>query len=165
MNNDFRLPDNTPGSGEIPAPSKKQYKTKKDSKRWGELGELAFVLKSTSVGVTASRPFGDRKPYDFLVEGGRRLFRVQVKAVFTAQKGHRGYSIATCQHHLKGRAIYTSEDIDFIAGYVAPYDTWYLIPVDAVGNRKFIRLYPQGIKMQGAGLYEHYREAWHLLKS
>ena len=165
MKNELRLPNHITGGGESAIPTNKQFKTKKDSKRWGELGELAFVMKSTSVGITASRPYGDRKPYDFLVEAGRRLFRVQVKAVFTAQKGHRGYSIATCQHHLKGRLTYTSEDIDFIAAYVAPYGAWYLIPVDAVGNRKFVRLYPNGVKKQGAGLFEHYREAWHLLKS
>ena len=57
----------------------------------------------------------------FWFEAGGRLFRVQVKAVFTAQKEHRGYSIATSQHRLRGRATYTSEEIDFIAAYVAPY--------------------------------------------
>jgi hypothetical protein len=63
-----------------------------------------------------------------------------------------------------GRATYTADEIDFIAAFVAPHDAWYVIPLDALSGRKFIRVYP-GVKMRAkAGLFEQYREAWHLLK-
>ncbi len=146
----------------------KQSKTgpRRDTSHWGELAELAFIMKATSLGITASKPYGDRRPYDFLAEHGKRLSRVQVKSVFTNPGGQWrfGYSIGTSQHRYRGRAIYTAEEIDFIAAFVGPHDAWYLIPVDALGGRKFIRVYPGEKKNPRAGLFEHYREAWHLLK-
>jgi len=163
--NNSRVVNNISGSCDSTIPSAKDFKFKKDPKRWGEFGELAFMMKSISVGITASHPFGDRKPYDFLVEGGRPLFRVQVKSVFSVRKKYEGYPVLVSQHRGKTRVPYTSDDIDFIAAYIASLDVWYLIPVESLGKRKFIRLYPNGTKTQGAGLFEHYREAWHLLKS
>jgi PD-(D/E)XK endonuclease len=139
----------------------------RDTKRWGELGELAFVLKAASLGITASKPYGDRRPYDFLVEHGQRLLRIQVKSVFTRRigVGSLGFAVAVSQNRYRGgRVVYTREEIDFIAAFVGPHDAWYLIPVDALGSRKFIHVYPAGVKRAGAGLFEQYREAWHLLK-
>jgi PD-(D/E)XK endonuclease len=139
---------------------------KKDTKSWGDLAELTFVPKTASLGITASKPYGDRRPYDFLVECGQRLLRVQVKSVFTIGRGERrfGFPIAVSQHRLSGRATYTADEIDFIAAFVASHDAWYVIPVDALSTRKFIRVYPAGKKRVDAGLYEHCREAWHLMK-
>ena len=58
-----------------------------------------------------------------------------------------------------------TEEIDFIAAYIARYDAWYLIPLELLGRLKNIRLYPSGRKLKRrGGRYEQYREAWHLLK-
>ena len=51
-----------------------------------------------------------------------------------------------------------------LAAFIAQLDIWYLIPVEKLGHRRLIFLYPQGRKMPFGGLYEEYREAWHLLK-
>ena len=136
-----------------------------DTKRLGDIAELTFVLKAASLGITASKPFGDRRPYDYLVECGPRLLRVQVKSVFTRRPGeHRfGFPIAVSQRRRTGLATYTADEIDFIAAFVAPLSAWYVIPVDALSSRKFIRLYPGGKKRVDAGRYEQYREAWHLM--
>ncbi len=78
---------------------------------------------------------------------------------------HTGFSIHVSRNLGQGKSSYSLEEIDFIAAFVAPYDTWYLIPVDALGEHKNIRLYPgnKSLKRRG-GFYEQYREAWHLLK-
>jgi hypothetical protein len=161
MGNHFRAQDlgTTVGRGEAV--------THREASRWGELGELAFALKAASVGITASKPFGDRRPYDFLVEHGQRLLRVQVKSVFTSPggPGRFGFSVAVSQHLRGGKRVtYTADQIDFIVAFVAPHDAWYVIPVDAIKGRKFIRLYPGGATRSDAGRFEPYREAWHLLK-
>ena len=100
------------------------------------------------------------------MECGQRLLRVQVKSVFSVCSGqHRfGFPISASQHRHSGRATYTADEIDFIAAFVAPHDTWYVIPMNAFSTRKFIRVYPAGKKRVDAGLYQHYREAWHLMK-
>jgi hypothetical protein len=160
MGNHFREQDLGTTVGECKAG------IRRDAKRWGELGELAFILKAASLGITASKPFGDRRPYDFLVEHGQRLLRVQVKSVFTNPGGpwRFGFPVAVSQHLRSGRATYTADQIDFIAAFVAPHGAWYVIPLDAIRGRKFIRLYPGGATRADAGRFEPYREAWHLLK-
>jgi hypothetical protein len=135
-----------------------------DTKRLGEVAELAFILKATSLSLTPSRPYGDRRPYDFLLECGKHALRIQVKSVFNnrPRDGHR-FSVNVGQHRGRGRAAYTSEDIDFVVAYVAPQNAWYVIPVDALSGRTFINLYPLGKRRSDGGLFEKYREAWHLL--
>jgi uncharacterized protein YneR len=161
MGNHFREQDLGTTVGECKAG------IRRDAKRWGELGELAFILKAASLGITASKPFGDRRPYDFLVEHGQRLLRIQVKSVFTRQGGswRFGFSVAVSKHPRSGKRVtYTADQIDFIVAFVAPHDAWYVIPVDAISGRTFIRLYPGGATRSDAGRFEPYREAWHLLE-
>ena len=135
------------------------------AERCGDLGEMTFVLKAASLGITPSKPYGDRHPYDFLVQHGQRLLRIQVKSVFTTRPGQRfGFPVAVSKHRRQKRTAYRSDEIGFFAVFVAPRDAWYLIPVDVLSGRKFINLYPGGQKRRDAGRFEHYREAWHLLK-
>ena len=132
----------------------------------GELAELAFMYRAASEGTGVARPYGDSHAYDFLVQHGRKLARVQVKSCFTARHRHgqRGYPIRTRHLISKGGLPYSTEDIDFIAAYVAPYQAWYVIPIEALESNKPIRLYPGGRSKRAGGFYETYREAWHLLK-
>ena len=133
------------------------------TKRMGELAELAFMYRAASEGIGVARPYGDSHPYDFLVQHGRRLARVQVKSCFTIQR-RMGFPIIVCRHGWKGVDLYTLEEIDFIAAYVAPHQAWYVIPIEALKGSKSIRLYPGGKNHRFGAFYEDYREAWHLLK-
>lgn len=135
-----------------------------DASRHGEVGELAFILKATSLGLTPSRPYGARLPYDFLLDCGRRVLRIQVKSVFTSRRGyHNRFHISVCQHNRTGSVAYNTDEVDFIAAYVAPFNTWYVIPVKVLQGRTVIYVYPDGKRRKNAGLYETYREAWRLL--
>ena len=136
-----------------------------DASRHGELGELAFILKATSLGLAPSRPYGDRLPYDFLLDCGGRVLRIQVKSVFTSRPGYQNrFSVGVCQHNRSGSVAYAPGDIDFIVAYVAPFNTWYVIPMEVLFGRKVIYVYPVTKPRKNAGLYETYREAWHLLR-
>ena len=141
--------------------------TKKlDTKRLGEMAEMAFILKATSLGLTPSRPYGERRPYDFLLECGSRVLRIQVKSVhYSRPQNRRAYTLNVCQHKDRGRAAYTPDDIDFVVAYVAPHDTWYVIPVDVLSHSTNINVYPTGKRRTDGGLFEIYREAWHQLHS
>jgi hypothetical protein len=52
------------------------------------------------------------------------------------------------------------EDVDFVAGYVYPEDTWYIVPVEAIRTQE-IRVYPN---RPGMGRYECFRETWELME-
>src|SRR5438477_12810869 len=56
------------------------YQRTSTSKRQGELSELAFVYKAASLGFIVAKPYGDNERYDFVVDSGQRLWRVQVKS-------------------------------------------------------------------------------------
>jgi hypothetical protein len=126
------------------------------SKRRGELAELAFLFKAASLGFTVAKPYGDSDRYDFILDTGQRLYRVQVKS---ASRLSQGAYFLTTQRCCNGVGIpYTSDEIDFLAGYVFPEDAWVVIPVEALEGRKSIHIFPRD--RQQHGIYAHYREAW-----
>ena len=138
------------------------------TKRMGELAELAFMYRAASEGIGVARPYGDSHAYDFLTQHGRLLARVQVKSCYTRRdRRQSGFGILARHRMGKGGLAYSLEDIDFIAAYVAPCQTWYLIPIEALKSIS-IRLHPGlspgGKPKRPGAFYEAYREAWHLLK-
>jgi len=126
----------------------------------GELGEVAFMHKATSLGFAFAVPYGHIHRYDFIVESGAKLWRVQVK---TTTVKTRGLYAVTIRHHADHKArAYTESQIDFVAVYIVPEDTWYILPVREVVGRKTLRFRPKGYAR--ADIYGCYREAWHLLR-
>jgi len=123
----------------------------------GELGELAFAHKAAALGFGVAKPHGDNEPYDFIVDSGERLWRVQVKSIYTLSRG--GYRAAgeRCNH-----IPYKQEEIDFLVAYIVPLRIWYVIPANRVAVSTALAFYPSGCR-QGGGRFEPYREAWHLM--
>jgi hypothetical protein len=136
--------------------TRKHAVTKRTSKRRGELAELAFLFKAASLGFTVTKPYGDSDRYDFILDSGSRLFRVQVKS---ASRISQGTYFITTQRSCNGRAIpYTADEIDFLVGYIFPEDAWVVIPVATLAGRKSIHIFPRNRARYG--IYSHYRDAW-----
>jgi hypothetical protein len=130
------------------------------TRKWaGEQAEAAFLNKATSLGLSVSKPWGDSERYDLIVGSGSRLSRVQVKSTAYQHDGRCRYSINAQCH----AALYTEDEIDFLAVYIVPLDLWYIIPVKACLNRKSLRFYPRATTFRSR--YEKYREAWWRLQS
>jgi hypothetical protein len=90
------------------------------------------------LGFPVLKPLGDSRPYDFAVESGRRLWRVQVKCA-TSFRGTR------CDARAAGIGeLYTLDDID----------------ADAFVPRATVHF---NYGPQSEAMFEHYREAWCLL--
>jgi hypothetical protein len=139
----------------------KQPRGNPQGKRQGELVELAFMYKAAGFGFGIAKPWGESGQYDFVLDNGSVLWRIQVKST-TNFDGY-GYRLGTywksvARHHRP----YTQQQIDFLAGYVVPEDTWYILPVQAFSPRKAVLVYPH--RSTDNGQFEQYREAWHLLK-
>jgi hypothetical protein len=147
-----------------------------NAKRRGELAELAFMYRATSEGISVAKPYGDSHPYDFIVQHGRLLSRVQVKSTFRRpsdtpecirkKRGRFGYQVIVARLGSKEKSTiyYSRDDIDFVACFIAPVDVWYIIPVEKLGRRHAIRLFPQGKGQPFGGLYEEYLNTWNFLK-
>lgn len=52
----------------------------KNSCNIGEIGEAAFMLEAVRRGFIVSQPFGHAQKYDFIVDTGTKLLKVQIKA-------------------------------------------------------------------------------------
>lgn len=130
----------------------------RDPKRKGELAELAFLLAAATEGLVVSKPYGETSRYDFLVQGRRRVLRIQVKAAFS--KCRRGYYF----HLGTGpQDRYTEKKIDFVAAYVGPLDLWYIVPVRLIQSTSGMEIQPGACLGKAGARFEPYCEAWHLL--
>jgi PD-(D/E)XK endonuclease len=129
------------------------------SKQWGELAEMMFMVKATLLGFAAAKPYGDSRRYDFIVDVGRRLWRVQVKSSSAKQYG--SYMV-NLQRNLNGEVVaYDASEIDFVVAYVLPCDAWFVIPVEAIAGRKTAKLCLHGNARSGT--LGKYWEAWGLM--
>lgn len=126
----------------------------------GEQGELAFLSKASSLGFALSLPYGHMQRYDFVVDSGRNLWRVQVK---TTDHILNGLYLVGVHHRANKKArAYTAQEIDFVAVYILPEQTWYILPVREVTGHRQLLLRPKGYPRRDP--YANYREAWDLLR-
>ncbi len=121
------------------------------------MAEAAFLHKAVSLGFKVTKPWGDSERYDFVLDAGERLWRVQIKC--TAAVYERGFRIQA-PHGIYGKSgvAYTAEDVDVLAAYIVPLDMWYVVPLDALGRSTSLQLYPDGACQHAR--FEKYREAW-----
>jgi len=119
-------------------------------KALGEAAEAAFLAKATSLGFGVAKSWGDSERYDFIVDSGKKLWRVQVKS--SRRSDGSRYIVK-----LKGAAPYTAKEIDFIVAYVVPENLWYVIPISVAAFRGQMYVSPHGTRHFR---HEKYREAW-----
>ncbi len=126
----------------------------------GELAEARFLAKAMSFGLIVNKPFGDSARYDFVIDADGRLSRVQVKSAWTPRShwGRYEVSASSSGRRQRDRHPYRREEIDFLAAFIAPEDTWFILPVTAVSSRKKLML-----TTRSTNPFARYREAWGLL--
>jgi PD-(D/E)XK endonuclease len=142
-------------------PRQPKIAPRKNTKITGERSEAAFLNRASGLGFGVAKPWGDSRRYDFVLDNGTGLHRVQVKCTECIRA--QAYETRATYTVGKGRAVHTRADVDFIAAHVVPLDIWYIIPVEICTPQPMLRFYPhrQAKKMR----LEPYREAWHLLQS
>lgn len=133
----------------------------RNTKRTGELVEAAFLHKAVGLGLRVTKPWGDSERYDFVLDSGRRLWRVQIKCTAVERAG--GYHIQPIHFvYGKNKVVYTADDIDVLAAHAVPLDVWYVVPVAALAAGTSLRLYPDhGCK---TARFDKYREGWDLFR-
>ena len=173
----------------LPTPATPRAKTPFEreltTKRRGEISELAFALAAARHGFGISHPYGDSERYDIILDCSRndcsknvcsknhpvpphpsadrtrpRLIRVQVKSSTQLLNGL--YHL-NAHRRINGRAVpYKLSEIDFIAAYVIPEDSWFIFPLPHILGITSLLLSPKARRRPG--LYDTYREAWHQLR-
>jgi len=143
----------------VPTKTAEEYEL--TTKRRGELSELAFVFKAASLGFHVSKPYGDSERYDFILDAGPRLWRIQIKSTTTLMCGL--YRINSHRRTNHGVVPYHPAEIDFLIAHVIPEDAWFILPIALIQHRTSV-LFPPRLHPQQRALYAAYREAWHLLR-
>lgn len=125
----------------------------------GDESELKFMVAALQHGLGVAKPYSGSIPYDVIIDNGRTLHRVQIKATSREDGTKRAgrYSL-TVRFGTNG---YSLKQTDFIAAHIQPIDVWYIIPVEELGPIKKISLRPQADNITRFAKYE---EAWHLLQ-
>lgn len=122
------------------------------------MAEAEFLTRVLGMGMAVAKPWGESQGYDFIVDDHGRLNRVQVKAAFRRGK-QGGYSLRAYRSSME---CYTEEEIDVMAGYVAPENAWYLFPVRIVKKVRSLKLFP-GSKGRRSK-FERWREGWWVIR-
>ena len=126
----------------------------RDNKKRGVWAESVFVARATERGLQVSRPFVESGPFDCVVGTSGKFLAVQVKCTIAKLHSAKGYVCTVRNNNKKYRA----GDFDFLAAYVIPEDTWYIVPEKAIRGQGALALCSPMPK------WEQYREAWHLLR-
>ena len=184
----FRRKGRTPRRNQRPAqalpkkancPSKTPFEREDATKRCGEITQLAFALKAARLRFGVSHPYGDSERYDVILDCHRarlfdpaphstylanrarpRLIRIQVKA--TTQLVDGLYRV-NAHRRINGSAVpYKLSEIDFIAAYVIPEDSWFIFPLPHILGATSLLLSPKNRRKPHHN--NPYREAWHLLR-
>ena len=133
----------------------------------GEMGELLFAAWAVALGLTVAKPYGAAEAFDLVVWNRETWVRVQLKAMtrlfrkdaYNLRCGRREYR---GQHAKRKTHPYTKEDVDFVAAYLGLHKVWYILPVEAIGERVNIYL-SEGPRARKENPWWQYREKWELL--
>ena len=118
----------------------------------GDIAELKFMVLFRQKGYIVSKPMSHHSRYDFIIDSGNEMKRVQVKSTSSLLKDKNCYM---CHSYTqKSKIRYSSFDIDFVAMYVDPYDAWYMIPIESISSEN-IKVYPHRAYLRSK--YEKYR--------
>jgi len=121
------------------------------SKELGLISEMRFELAATLRGFTVSKPQGDNAPYDFILDTGGRLLRVQVKSSGHIDKhGRLNFNLKT--GHAQHRS-YTAAQVHFFALHDTINEVFYVIPQPLLKGYKTLKILP-------SGKFKEYKENW-----
>jgi hypothetical protein len=155
----FALPPGGPRLDNVNGMSQAQKKIEElkkiglEAHQFGEDVEAGFIAAASKQGLLVSRPVTSMSKYDFIVDNGQQLYRIQVKGTREAKPTDKGRWRISVRH---SRGFYNSSQLDFFAFYIGDLSRWYIVPVNQC--KKNFRVYGDKSKAE-------FKEAWHLLKA
>src|SRR5438876_9857881 len=117
---------------------------------------------TASLGFIVAKPYGDNERYDFVVDSGQRLWRVQVKSTSYLHSG--SYRVLALLHLRRQTVTYQPSEVDFLVAHVIPRRR--LVCSAHQGHRRPSHSDFGAIRFgsPSSRLWDAYREAWHLFR-
>lgn len=99
-----------------------------NTKDIGILSELKVITELVEMGFIVSQPYGDNAPYDFIVDTGDKMLKVQVKTAMEQKDGSLKISLSKREGAKRLlRKPYYLLDVDVIIAYSRRYHQFYFI--------------------------------------
>ena len=110
------------------------WKSKTTAKAIGCTGETLFAFRAMEEGFVVSQPMGDKSPYDFLIDNGEDILKVQVKSSrWNENEGtQKSPKYEFTLKHSKRNTTYESHDVDFFGLVVIPHRIIWIVPQKAI---------------------------------
>lgn len=109
---------------------------------YGNNSEAVVLAAYLAAGFTVSIPFGTGASYDLVVDGGSRLFKIQVKTAWLSEGCVRYKS----QRRQPGggftRRAYREGEVDYFAAYCPANGIIYAVPAERHGVEGRLRVAP-----------------------
>lgn len=111
------------------------------AEQFGRTTQARFILDAHLHGLNVATPFDSMPGYDYLVDTGRKIWRVQVKGATLGSQ--RRYSINVNRYGKR------QPNFDIVAVWMSRENRWAFLP-RSVRSRRIVRITPFG-KWSGAG--------------
>lgn len=98
----------------------------------GEISEAIVLARLVQLGFCVSQPFGNNQRYDFVVDDGSELRRVQVKTG-RLRRGYVVFATRSINPYNHTQRAYIGQADDFVV-YCPETNEIYRVPVDLVGH-------------------------------
>ena len=141
-----------------------------DTTRLGDQAEASFLHRAITHRLAVSKPWSSTERYGFIVDGGGRRWRIQVKSCRTQKHELYGYGFRAHSGGRGPRLPYTADQIDILAAYVVPEDRWYIIPLEDLNGVLTFVIHTRPVssrRKKGGPLRTRelgaYYEAWRIL--
>ena len=110
------------------------WKSKTTAIAIGCTGETLFAFRAMEEGFVVSQPMGDKSPYDFLIDNGEDILKVQVKSSrWNENEGiQKSPKYEFTLKHSKRNTTYESHDVDFFGLVVIPRRIIWIVPQKAI---------------------------------
>ena len=132
----------------------------------GDVAEQAAILKLLELGWGASKPIGDRLPYDLIADVNGKLVKLQVKSAwFNASDQNYCIDVRRTKTNRRRmlRSLYSHEDFDFALVYLPEKRNFYVLPISVfIGFGSTLSLVEAG-KRQRKPKSANFREAFELI--
>jgi len=121
----------------------------------GYVTEQKFIVEAMQHDLAVSRPITNTELYDFIIDTGDKLYKVQVKKSFKDKKDRNivcirsSYPRSNIRHYLT-----ETSNVDFLAVDCREENNWYVIPLDVIKGIK------SNIAVRKIGEYAKYINNW-----
>jgi len=124
----------------------------------GCIGEAIFITECLVRNIPVYQPVADIYGVDMIT--GHDLKKIQVKTCSKIDDRYKSSTSYKVQCRRGAACVAYDNEFDYMAAYLIPIDTWYIIPIKEL-NKTTIRVNPSSEKCK----FHKYKKAWHLINN